>query len=273
ATTFTTQMVMAIAGVALLLFGARITHYYHRYRIRDDGERNAIKLARNSHIASENGLRERALHLRKLGDGIDVSLKEVVNWLKLQGHHEIASGLLNTATVHSRLFRAQASMVYPTTLDQLGLYVALQTGGVREAWELSNRVTRPRLEGDPCMLSIGLQLAAYRAITEAVSLLLEHECGQVMVRARCGTLGNQRGIVVVVALLDSAHPLSGTTRALVDEHLAGLPLAYGGLVQCRRNRLRLLLAEPAARSPSRAKPRSSAGRGRAPGLDNSQAVG
>lgn len=252
ATTFTTQMVMAVASIALLLFGSRITHYYHRYRIRDDGERNALKLARNSHIASEKGLRERALHIRKLGDGIEVSLREVVNWLKLQGHHEIASGLLNTAAVHSHQFRTQASMVYPTTLDHLGLYVALQAGGVRESWDQSNRMTRPRLEGDPCMLSTGLQLAAYRALTEAVSLLLEHEFGQIVVRARCGRFGSRRGILIVVALLDSVQPLSGTTVAMVDEHLAGLPLAYGGFVQCRRNRVRIVLAETAARSSARA---------------------
>lgn len=252
ATTFTTQMIMAIASIALLLFGSRITHYYHRYQIRDDGERNALKLARNSHMASEKGLRERALHLKKLGDGIEVSLKEVVTWLKLQGHHEIANGLMNTATLHSQQFRTQASMVYPTALDQLGLYVALQAGGVRECWDQSNRVTRPRLEGDPCMLSTGLQLAAYRALTEAVPLLLEHEFGQIMVRARCGGFGSQRGILLVVALLDSAQPLSETTVAMVDEHLAGLPLAYGGFVHCRRNRIRIVLTEAAARSPARA---------------------
>jgi len=173
--TFTMQLIMAIAGVALLVLGSRITHYYHHYRIRDDGEKNAIKLARSSHVASEMGLRERALHLRKIGDGMDVSLNEVVSWLKLQGHHEIAGGLLHTAVVHSRQFRAQASMVYPTALDHLGLYVALQAGGVREAWDMTHRITRPRLEGDPCKLSIGLQLAAYRAMTDAVSLLLESE--------------------------------------------------------------------------------------------------
>lgn len=269
--TFTTQMIMAIAGVALLMFGSRITHYYHRYRIRDDGEKNAIKLARKSHMARENGLRERALNLRKLGDGIDVSLNEVVNWLKLQGHHEIASGLLHTATVHSRLFREQASMVYPTTLDQLGLYVALQMGGLREAWEKTARVARPRLEGDPCLLSNDLQLAAYRALSDAVSLLLEHETGQVVVRARCGRFGPQRGILVVVALLDSAQPLSETTITMADEQLAGLSLAYGGVVQCRRNRIRLLLTETAIGSSNRVARFHSVKRGTAD-LDNSEAL-
>ena len=246
---FTTQLIMAIAGVALLVLGSRITHYYHHYKIRDDGEKNAIKLARNSHVASEMGLRERALHLRKIGDGMDISLNEVVNWLKLQGHHEIAGGLLHTAVVHSRQFRAQTSMVYPTALDHLGLYVALQAGGVREAWELTHRVTRPRLEGDPCQLSIGLQLAAYRAMTDAVTLLLETESGQIQVRARCGRFGRYRGIVVTVAMLDAAYALSETTMSMAVERLAGRALAYGGVVQCRRNRVRMVLLEMPRTAP------------------------
>jgi glucose-6-phosphate-specific signal transduction histidine kinase len=244
---FTTQLIMAITGIALLVLGSRISHYYHHYRIRDDGEKNAIKLAKSSHVASEMGLRERALHLRKIGDGMDVSLNEVVSWLKLQGHHEIAGGLLHTAVVHSRQFRAQASMIYPTALDHLGLYVALQAGGVREAWDMTHRVTRPRLEGDPCKLSVGLQLATYRAMTDAVSLLLESESGQIQVRARCGRLDRYQGIVVTVALLDAENELSEATMAMALERLAGRALAYGGVVQCRRNRIRMALLElPAA---------------------------
>ena len=242
-TTFATQQLMAITGAALLVLGSRITHYYHQYRIRDFDGKNAIRLARTSHIASEMDLRERAIHLRKLGDGMDMSLGEVVNWLKLQGHHAIASSLLHTSAVHSRQFREQASMVYPTALEQVGLYVALQAGGVREAWELTNRVVRPQLAGDPCQLSVGLQLATYRALTEAVSLLLKQESGQIRVRARCGRAGQQRGILVVVALLDVNRSLSEATSALATERLAGRTLAYGGAVQCQRNRIRMALME------------------------------
>jgi hypothetical protein len=246
--TFTTQLIMATAGIALLVLGSRITHFYYHSRLRGDSEKIAIKLARSSHVASEMGLRERALHLRKIGDGMDVSLNEVVNWLKLQGHHDIAGSLLHTSLVHSRQFRAQASMVYPTALDQLGLYVALQAGGVRETWDLTHRVTRPRLEGDPCQLSVDLQLAAYRAMTDAVSLLLESESGQIQVRARCGRYGPSRGILVTIGLLDAERPLSEATMVTAVERLAGRALAYGGVVQCRRNRVRLLLTETHTRS-------------------------
>jgi hypothetical protein len=49
----------------------------------------------------------------------------------MQGHHAVADSLRHTSEVHSRLFRAQASMIYPAALEQLGLYVALQAGGAR----------------------------------------------------------------------------------------------------------------------------------------------
>ncbi len=240
---FATQQIMAVTGAALLVLGSRITHYYHRSRLGEVGERDALKHARNSLVASELDLRERARHLRKLGDGIDTSLSEVVNWLNAHGHPTIANSLLHMASVHSRQFREQTSMVYPAALEHLGLYVALQAGGVRETWDLSHRVMRPRLLGDPCQLSVGLQLAAYRALTDAVSLLINSESGQISIRVRCGRRGGRRGILMTVALLDSYRSLSPSTVTATVERLAGRTIAYGGTVQCHRNRIRMAMVE------------------------------
>jgi hypothetical protein len=102
-----------------------------------------------------------------------------------------------------------------------------------------------RLTGDPCRLSVGLQLAAYRTIIDAVSLLLDREPGQIHIRARCGASADIRGIVVSVAIQDPHHSLSSETLAAAIERLTGRPLAYGGTIQCRRNRIRILLLEQA----------------------------
>lgn len=246
--TFSTQQSMAVLSIALLALGSSISHYRKQYKTRDFGEKAALQFARAAHISSEIDLRERALHLQKIGDWMDESLKQVVDGLKLQGQHEIAGGLMHAATLHSGLFRMQASMVYPTALDRLGLYVALQAGGAREAWDLTHRVTRPRLEGDPCGLSVTLQLAAYRTMTEAVSLLLKHETGQLRVQARCGRFQKRRGILVAVSLLDTNRHLSEATVALATERLGGRSLAYGGILQCRRNRVLAVLLETPADS-------------------------
>ena len=250
ATVLATQQVMAITGIALLLLGARISQYHRRYRQRESSEKKAISLARSSHVASEMELRERAISLRRLGDGIDLSLTEVVNWLTSQGHQSIANSLLHTATVHSRLVREQASMVYPTALEQLGLYVALQAGGVRAAWNGTHRVVDPRLSGDPCNLSLDLQLLAYRTLIDAVSLMLKHETGQIVVRTRCVRGRGQRGIVMTVALLDPHRALSSDTGELAADRLAGRMLAFGGTVRTRHNRIRMLLVEPSSERSS-----------------------
>lgn len=243
--TFATQQAMAIASIALLLLGARITHFQNQHRLREEDGRAALQLARNSHLASEMDLRERAAHLRQLGDGMDLSLNEMVNWLHAQGHHAVADSLRHTSEVHSRLFRAQASMIYPAALERLGLYVALQAGGVREAWNATHRIGQPRLMGDPCQLSPGLQLAAYRSIVEAVSILLGSEKGQLMVRARCGQRAGHRGIVVVVAAMDPHQTLSTATFDLATSQLSARITAYRGALHCGRRRIRLMLIEAA----------------------------
>lgn len=250
APTFATQQIIALAGTALLALGAQISHYFHQYARRDQDGKRALTLSRTAHIASEMDLRERALGLRKIADGLDVSIQETVELLRRHGHHEPAERLLRASAAHSRQFREQTSMVYPTALEQVGLYLALQVSGAREAWDATDRVSRPRLGGDPCRLSVGLQLATYRTLTDAVSILLKNEYGQIQVRARCGQVQQHRGILVTVGLLDVNRTLSPATMALVTERLAARALAYGGTVTCHRNRIRMLLVDapaPAAR--------------------------
>jgi len=241
--TFATQQNMAVMSVALLALGSSISYHHQRARSRSLAEETTLRLARSSHQTSERELRARAAHLKHLGEGMDSSLGEMVGWLKSQGHHAVANSLLHAASVHSRLFREQASLVYPTGLEQVGLYVTLQAGGACEIWNNTHRVTHPRLMGNPCLLTVDLQLAIYRSLIEAVSLLLELETGQLCLRTRSGQAGNRRGIVAVVSLLDRGTTLSTRTTQQAVERLAGRVLAYGGSVHCRGNRLRLVLHE------------------------------
>lgn len=244
--TFGTQQSVAIISTALLALGASLSHYRQQCTAGAKDRTQAMELSRSSAMAGEMDLRERALQIRELGDRMDQSLSELADWLRNQGHHPVACSLLNVTVVHSRKFREQVSMVFPTSLEHIGLYLALQIGGVNDVWRQTERVTLRRLIGDPCNLSIGLQLAAYRSMTEAVSLLLTRERGQIQVQARCGTFQRRRGILVVVALLDREHHLSEETVTLAVERLAGRLLAYGGTVRGGRNRVRMLLVDAGA---------------------------
>jgi hypothetical protein len=240
---YSTQQFFVVIAISLLALGSTISHYYHRYKQRDFDEEQSADLAKTSQMAGETDLRQRALDINRIGDGIDTYLSETADWLKRQGHHAIASNLIRTSSLYSRKFREQASMVYPTALEHVGLYLALQVGGISEAWSTTDRMARPRLIGDPCRLTVALQLATYRALTEAVALLLQQESGQIRVNARCGRVGGREAILVVVALLDRQQVLSETTCALAIRRLTGRTLAYDGTVQCRRNRIRMVLMD------------------------------
>jgi hypothetical protein len=240
---FKVQLVAALSGTALLALGSTITGYYHRYLHQASAGRQAISNARASHIAGERELRNRVLTLRRIGDGLDASLSDIIDWLRCRGYHDVASSLLNVATVHSREFREQTTMVYPASMEHVGLYLAIQAGGIGDAWNQRDRLVEPSLTGDPCRLSLDLQLTAYRALTEAVSLLLEHERGQVKIRARCGRLGSTRGIVVTIGAVDVHQGISRSTSTMAIGRLSGRAQAYGGLVQCRGNRIRMYFAE------------------------------
>ncbi len=136
----------------------------------------------------------------------------------------------------------------PAALEHLGLYVALQAGGVRETWDLSHRVMRPRLLGDPCQLSVGLQLVAYRA-HRCRFAVDDRESGQISIRVRCGRRRTPR------------HPDDGRTADLataavtVNRHRHGRALGWPhdclcGTVQCHRNRIRMAMVGQVTPPPS-----------------------
>lgn len=240
---FRVQLLIAASGTALLALGSRITHHYRLYTFQTKAKRQAISNARASHNTGERELRNRVVNLRSIGDRLDAALSETVDRLRAKGHDDVAASLLQVAIVHSRKFREQTNMVYPTTIEHVGLYLALQVGGIGDAWEQTDRMVQPFLAGDPCRLSLDLQLTTYRALTEAVSLLLENESGQLKIRARCGQFRSIRGILVTVGTLDARRRLSRTAATMAIGRLSGRTQAYGGTVQCRRNRIRMFFKE------------------------------
>lgn len=241
---FLAQEVLAMAGTALLLLGSTISHFYYKFMHRDHLDGHALTLARANLLANERELRDGAARIRLLGEDMDDAFRNTVQWLHERGHHTAAMDMQRSSAAQSQLFREQLSLVYPSGIEHYGLYLVLQSSGIAGVWEQSNRFTSPHLTGNPCRLSVELQLAAYRCICDAVALLLEREKGMIRMRARCGRHGARQGIVVNVSLLDPARLLSQDTVARAVDALMGRALVYGGTVRCRRNQIRLLLVEP-----------------------------
>ncbi|MBN5088572.1 MASE1 domain-containing protein [Stenotrophomonas maltophilia] len=253
-TTFFTQQIIAITSTALIALGPRITHHYNQRTPVAMSASRVNALSRSAHLANEQDLRERALGLRQIADDIEEALGETVQQLKADGHEVPASDLLRTFSQRSRRFRELTSMVYPTELEHAGLYVALRAGGLSETWNASHRIVRPILGGDPCQLSMGLQLAAYRTFAEAVSLFLKDESGQIQISARCGRYRGMHGIVLRVALLDRHRTLASRTMESATDRLSARVHAYSGRVQCRGHRITMVLLDTAGEAERGALP-------------------
>ncbi|MGY6084569.1 MASE1 domain-containing protein [Stenotrophomonas sp. SM006] len=253
-TTFFTQQIIAITSTALIALGPRITHHYNQRTPVAMSASRVNALSRSAHLANEQDLRERALGLRQIADDIEEALGETVQQLKADGHEVPASDLLRTFSQRSRRFRELTSMVYPTELEHAGLYVALRAGGLSETWNASHRIVRPILGGDPCQLSMGLQLAAYRTFAEAVSLFLKDESGQIQISARCGRYRGMHGIVLRVALLDRHRTLASRTMESAIDRLSARVHAYSGRVQCRGHRITMVLLDTAGEAERGALP-------------------
>ena len=242
---FVTQQILAVAGTAMLCMGSSITYYYHQHRAGSRRKRLTIAHAKNAHVSAEMELRRRVINMKRVGDGIDHSLSEIAHWLREKGHHGLAEDLMRIAVANSRAFREETSMVYPTALEHVGLYLTLQISGIANEWSRTERVLAPRLSGDPCKLTVGLQLAAYRLLTEAVSLLLCGEKGNITVKARCGRISGHQGILILVAAADATKQLSQVTTVRLMARLTGRTLAYRGNISCRNGNVRIVLMERA----------------------------
>lgn len=247
---FVAQEILAMTGTALLLLGSTISHFYYKFILRDQVERHALTLARANLLATERELREGAAQIKLLGEDMDLAVQQAVKWLRERGHAAAAADMQRSSVAQSRLFREQLSLIYPSGIEHYGLYLVLQSSGISAVWEQSERMTSPHLGGNPCQLSVGLQLAAYRTICDAVAILLEQETGSIKIRARCWCRNAVRGIVINVSLLDRQRTLSPATVARAAGALAGRALIYGGTVRCRRNHIRLLLIEPDTAPPA-----------------------
>lgn len=184
--------------------------------------------------------------MTRIGDDINAAALSTAEWLSRRGHAAPASDILRHHQMHSRLLREQLSMVYPVGLEHAGLHVAVRAGGIADVWAMSARVTQPRLIGNPCRMSLGLQLAAYRTLVDAVALLLEHERGSLQVPTRCGRHAGRHVIVLSVALLDPRRQLGTASIEHAYAMLSARALAYAGQVRCRARRVSVMLLEPAA---------------------------
>lgn len=247
--TFKNQMSLAVVAATLILFGSAVRRDQNAPSGLIPAVTGDYRMFQFSQHSLEMTLRRHVLGIRRIYEDIDRSVCDLADWLEERRYFEMAKSMRHFTAICSREMRDKSSLIYPTSLEHVGLYLALQVGGTGQEWRDSHRVAEHQLSGDPCRLSIPVQLAAYRAIVEVMSLMLEKENGPIRLRAKCGSVGGQRGIVIAIGLLDEAACLSQEFRRAALERIAAFIAMYGGRLECTGSRVRMCLIETDASMP------------------------
>ena len=247
-TTFVAQQALAVTASVLLSVGAIITAHFDHARRLGVAEAHAMDIARASILQTERHLRDRVIVLAQMQARIEDSKADLIRRLKEHGRYAAAMDVMRDAALHDELFEAHASALYPLSIDTLGLYNALQSPSFSAVWA-NQRPVRLCLRGQPLLLTVPLQVAAYRCACNAIALLSPGDPSRYRVHARTWQAGDVRGIAVVVQAHGGAGEANTRASTLAELELEGRLKMHGGALRRRRDdRLVFLLAEPMAAS-------------------------
>ena len=153
---------------------------------------------------------------------------------------------LNAASVVlADIFDRNAAALYPLQIENQGLHAALHARAFSELWVPPDAELMCLLRGDPRMLSVPLQLATYRCICNAFTLLYGNGSKLYEVRTRTVIGAHRQGIAVRI-LVHGAQPRDDDeSQAEAEVELHARSRAFGGRFKRRgRDAVAILLTEP-----------------------------
>ena len=182
------QLFIAIAGAMALLFGATIDDLRRQGDALSAANATSARLAGELHAAAARNLqteeRERRRLAGELHDEFGQTLTAMQTHLKLiqPEFMQIArTGVADTLLELTRTMRHNISGVLealrPAALDELGLYGAIDRGGIRHLAEDAGLAFHVQLEGDARLLALlddTHRIAAYRAVQASVTNVVRH---------------------------------------------------------------------------------------------------
>jgi glucose-6-phosphate-specific signal transduction histidine kinase len=242
--TFMVQQALVIAATGLLVLGATISEQYAKARGLGIAEAEAIKAARAIFLSSERILRDKAISMDEMQLRVDTHHRQLAKRLKANGDHKTAL-LVNTEAVeHAARFQAQVADVYPIKIETHGLNAVLNSQGFVDNRGGGANVL-PLLGSDPKLLTLELQLAAYRCACHALDLLSETEPSAYVLKTRIRHIGRRRGIALFVTAKPTTLPQSTHKSATAALELAARIKAHGGIVKRHHaHRVSMWLSEP-----------------------------
>lgn len=198
------QLFIAIAGAMALMFGATVDDLRRQGDALAAANATSAQLASDLHAAAARNLqteeRERRRLAGELHDEFGQTLTAMQTHLKLAqpelmrlARPDVADTLLELTRTMRQNIAGVLESLRPAALDELGLYGAIDRGGIRHLAEDAGLVYRVQLEGDARLLALlddTHRIAAYRAIQTSVTNVVRHaQAGTCTVRIRASQRG------------------------------------------------------------------------------------
>ncbi len=245
ATFFLTQQTLLVTTIALLLIGAFTSRLFDKARKLGMSEKHAMKLAQTSFLSPEYTFRKKVLHMAQMQIALDEQRQSIASELKKLGHYQAAMDINAQGVEHKTRFERHAMALYPTQIEQEGLFSALHTDTIMRFWAGDAEVIL-MTKYSAKKLSHSLQYAAYYCIGNAVSFLSQFNPDCYEIRARVWVSKGRRGIVIIVTAKPTAEAQPSDASMLASLELEGRAKAYGGAVKRRHtHQISMLLSEGA----------------------------
>lgn len=182
------QLFIAIAGAMGLMFGATVDDLRRQGDALAAANARSARLTADLHAAAARNLRTEERERRRLAselhDEFGQTLTAMQTHLKLAQREfaeiarpDIADILLELTRTMRENIAGVLESLRPAALDELGLYGAVDRGGIRHLAEDAGLTFQLQLEGDARLLALlddTHRIAAYRAIQSSVTNVVRH---------------------------------------------------------------------------------------------------
>ncbi|WP_369936896.1 MASE1 domain-containing protein [Xanthomonas tesorieronis] len=244
--TFDVQMLVAFAATLLFVLGVKISSAFRQARHFGYAQQQALQVAQASYMSAERTLRNRVIEYTDIHTHLNKLRRDIASSLKERGHYAAAMEMNRTGVIQAQLMDDYVAALYPLDIETHGLYGALSSIAFANACDTE---VETRLRGESRQLSIGLQLAAYRCVLNAMEVLPSGSRHQIT--ARVWKARGRRGLVVTIAADPELLVARNAADKRVDEiewELASRLKAHDGT--CRRRhelKISFLVSEPSER--------------------------
>ncbi|MFC6838873.1 MASE1 domain-containing protein [Xanthomonas theicola] len=194
ADTLQVQLLVGFAATALFTLGAKISSAFDQVRRFGFAEQQALQVAQASYMSAERTLRNRVIEYADIHLHINKMRGDIATSLKKRGHYAAAMEMTRTGVIQAQLLDDYIAALYPLDIETHGLYGALSSIAFANACDTE---VESCLHGESLQLSIGLQLAAYRCVLNAMDIL--PGASRHRITARVWKLHGKRGVAIVIA--------------------------------------------------------------------------